>query len=174
MRKPLKNAVAIAAVTVIMAALSLIIGGSRYITVRERDTGKMIACYPAKDGDRFSVSFLHSVNRTPVEDIYEIEDGHIFVEECLYYGFGAGVQSELNPGEVLTKTKDGGMLISGIHQNRDNVGYIVGTVYDHVLHVNGEEISLRELCGRNAAVRIHYERLYGRGNGNDRYRKNRY
>lgn len=161
MRK-LKITAALVAVTAIAAALTFLYGGSLFLTVRDRDTGKLMASYPAKDGECFSVSFVHSVNRTPVTDIYEIEDGHIFVEECLYYGFGAGVQSELNPGERLSFSDDGGMLISGIHENRDNVGYIVGTVYDHVLNVGGEDVSLRELCGRNAAVRFNCEKLYFR------------
>lgn len=173
MRKPLKNTVAIMALAVITATFYFLSGGYRYVTVRERDTGKLIAYYPASEGERFSVSFIHSVNRTPVTDVYEIEDGHVFVEECIYYGFGAGVQSELNPGEVLKKTPDGGMLISGIHQNRDNVGYIVGTVYDHVLNINGEDISLRDLCGRNSAIRINYEKLYRKENRNDRHCKKR-
>ena len=79
------------------------------------------------------------------------------MEECKYYAYGAGVQTELRPGETMTYTDDGAMLISGIHQDRTNVGYIVGTVYDHILSVNGEEVSLRDLCGRNAAVRFNYE-----------------
>lgn len=140
--------------------------GFRSLTLRDRDTGDLIASYPVEEGDRFSVTFVHSVNKTPVTDVYEIEDGHIFVEECIYYGFGAGVQSQLNPGEELSETEDGGMKITGIHQNRDNVGYIVGTVSDHVLSVNGTEISLRDLCGKNAAVRFHYEKVFRKGTQN--------
>ena len=49
------------------------------------------------------------------------------------------------------------MIVGNIHQIRNNVGYIVGTVYDHLLTVNGREISLRDLCGKNAAVRFNYE-----------------
>ena len=33
----------------------------------------------------------------------------------------------------------------------------VGTVSDHTLRIGGEEISLRDLCGRSAKVRIRYE-----------------
>lgn len=128
-----------------------------YLTLRNRDSGEVYARYRMNEGDRFSVTFIHSVNLYPLSDIYEICDGTIYVEECKYYAYGAGVQTELNPGEELSYTDDGAILISNIHQDRTNVGYIVGTVYDHVLSVNGEEISLRDLCGRNAAVRFNYE-----------------
>lgn len=154
-----------AAAVVILLAAALFYReiGFGSLTLRYRDSGQLIASYPLSEGDRFSVTFVHSVNQTPVTDIYEIEDGRIFVEECLYYSFGAGVQTALDPGETLTETEDGGMLIGNIHENRDNVGYIVGTVSDHVLRIGDKEISLRELCGQNAAVRLNYEKIFWKG-----------
>lgn len=117
----------------------------------------MYGRYPMKEGERFSVEFKHSINLSPVIDVYQIEDGNIYVEETIYYHFGAGVQTELNEGETLSYGEDGSMIVGNIHQLRNNVGYIVGTVYDHLLTVNGREISLRDLCGKNAAVRFNYE-----------------
>ena len=122
-----------------------------YLTLRNRDTGEVYARYKMGEGDRFSVTFIHSVNKYPLTDTYEIENKTIYVEETTYCSFGAGVQTELNPGETLDK------VIRNIHQDRTNVGYIVGTVSDHVLNVNGEDVSLRDLCGKNAPVRFNYE-----------------
>ena len=104
------------------------------------------------------------MNKYPLTDTYEIENRSIYVEETTYCSFGAGVQTELNPGETLGKVyvdrpdyHGWAMVIGNIHQDRTNVVYIVGTVYDHVLSVNGDEVSLRDLCGRNAPVRFCYE-----------------
>ena len=91
-----------------------------YLTLRNRDTGEVYARYKMGEGDRFSVTFIHSVNKYPD-----------------YKGWA--------------------MVIRNIHQDRTNVGYIVGTVSDHVLNVNGEDVSLRDLCGKNAPVRFNYE-----------------
>lgn len=44
------------------------------------------------------------------------------------------------------------MIIDGMDTEMKDLIYIVGTVYDHILHVNGEEINLTELCGKNSAV----------------------
>lgn len=158
-------AVTAAAIILVIAAAVFI--GSRaghYLTLRNRDTGGLYARYRMREGDRFSVTFIHSVNQYPLTDTYEIEDGKIYVEETIYCSFGAGVQTELNPGEALDKVfidrpdyRGWGMVVRNIHQDRTNVGYIVGTVSDHVLTVNGQEVSLRDLCGRNAAVRFNYE-----------------
>ena len=46
------------------------------------------------------------------------------------------------------------MEISGITRTYDRLYYIVGTVFDYYLTINGEVINLRELCGRNAHVEI--------------------
>ena len=152
------NAAAVIGIVLILAAAAVLSTRTGYyLTLRNRDTHEVYARYRMNAGDRFSITFIHSVNLYPLTDTYEICDGTIYVEECKYYAYGAGVQTELRSGETMTYTDDGAMLISGIHQDRTNVGYIVGTVYDHVLSVNGKEVSLRDLCGRNAAVRFNYE-----------------
>ena len=144
-------------IIVSIIAAALFISPRRCLTVRDRDSGQVYARYPLPEEGRFSVTFRHSVNLSPVTDVYVIEDGDIYVEETIYYHFGAGVQTQLNEGETLTYGEDGSMIIGNIHQQRNNVGYIVGTVYDHVLQINGQEISLRDLCGRNTAIRFNYE-----------------
>lgn len=144
-------------IIVSIIAAALFISPHRYLTVRDRDSREVYARYPLSEGARFSVTFKHSVNLSPVTDVYVIEDGDIYVEETIYYHFGAGVQTQLNEGETLTYGEDGSMIVGNIHQLRNNVGYIVGTVYDHVLQVNGQEISLRDLCGKNTAIRFNYE-----------------
>ena len=153
-----------AIILIIAAAVFLNSRAGYYLTVRNRDTHDLYARYRMGEGDRFSVTFIHSVNNYPLTDTYEIEDKNIYVEETVYCSFGAGVQTELNPGEELDKVyidrpdyQGWGMVIRNIHQLRNNVGYIVGTVSDHVLTVNGRDVSLRNMCGRNAAVRFNYE-----------------
>ena len=162
-----KIRIAVRAAAIIFVIAAALFVGSRagyYLTLRNRDTGALYARYRMGEGGRFSVTFIHSVNQYPLTDTYEIENKHIYVEETVYSSFGAGVQTELNPGEVLDKVyidrpdyKGWAMVVRNIHQNRDNVGYIVGTVSDHTLTVNEQEISLRDLCGKNAAVRFNYE-----------------
>ncbi|MDD3369636.1 MAG: DUF1850 domain-containing protein [Lachnospiraceae bacterium] len=107
---------------------------------------------PVKEGTVFSVTFIHSVNKSPVTDYYVIKDGDIYVTSTLYYDFGAGVQSELEEGQTLEYTEDGGMLISGFDRKIDPLSYVVGMVSDHVLEINGKTYSLREQCGKGTYV----------------------
>lgn len=148
-----------AAIALIIAAASLLIPrAGYYLTLRNKDSGELYARYRMDEGDRFSITFKHSVNQYPLTDTFEISEGKIYAEECKYYAYGAGVQVELNPGEELSYTDDGAMLITGIHQDRTGVCYAVATVYDFFLKVkDGPDISLRDLCGRNSLVTLNYE-----------------
>lgn len=134
---------------------------SPYLILRNGDTGKMYAAYPVNEGDEFSVTFVHSVNRSPVTDVYQIRGGAIYVTRTIYYSFGAGVPSQLEPGQTLQYGADGSLIVSGFERWLDNLSYIVGTVSDHTLSIGQKSVSLRELCGRNATVRFYCRsRLY--------------
>ncbi len=154
--------IAFTAAAVIVAAAVLIIaveGGSRRLVLTDVNTGEVYADFPVSDGTRFSVEFVHSINKTPVKDIYEVRNGsEIYVVETDYYSFGTGVQTQLNPGETLEYGDDGSMQIKNIDKLIPDLIYIVGTVSDHVMCIDESEISLRELCGKNSMVRFSIEK----------------
>ncbi len=127
------------------------------LILRNGKTGKILASYPMEEGGEFSVRFKHSVNQSPVEDRYRIENGQIVVYETVYYNFGAGVQTELEEGQTLTYGENGSMIISGIDKPIADLSYIVSPVYDHILCINGEEISLRQLCKEERNISFSYE-----------------
>lgn len=146
-------AAAIAAVVLLLTVLSVILSRRGwYLVLRDQDTGQEYARYRMEEGEEFSVGFIHSVNQTPLTDYYQIRDGQIYVVRTIYYSFGAGVQTELNEGETLEYGEDGSMIISGIDRLIPRLTYVVGMWSDHTLRIRGEEISLRDLCGRGAAV----------------------
>lgn len=154
---------AAAAIALVAVAAAFLIWNRSgwYLTLRNAGTGELYARYSVRDGDWFSIKFIHSVNKFPLTDYYRIEDREIYVEKTVYYNFGAGVQTELEDGQDLTYGEDGSMIVSGFHTRMDQLQYIVGTVSDHWLAVNdGERISLRDLCGRNAVVRFDCEHFW--------------
>ena len=74
---------------------------------------------------------------------------------CIYYSFGAGVAEELDPSWTLSYGENGEMILSDINLPMNDLTYVVGTVYDHMLTIGGEQVNLRALCGRNS--RVHFE-----------------
>jgi hypothetical protein len=146
--------------------------GSRFLTVRDADTGRLYGRWPLgeippgeagavrESASQFSVEFVHSVNNSPVRETFALgRDGGISAVETRFYSFGAGMPSGLEDGLKLSRDGDA-LVLSGFADagtGRRELNYIVGTVSDHLLYINGETISLRNLCGRNAHIRIQGE-----------------
>ena len=144
-----------AAVMIFITAAAFLPGcspGGTSLVLSNADSGQVYATYPVENGDTFAVEFIHSVNKSPVRDVYEIRAGEIWNTQCIYYGFGAGVEEELGEGEALADFWDGEMFISNIEEKIDNMVIVVGTISDHTLYLGDETISLRDLCGRSSKV----------------------
>ena len=122
------------------------------LVLTDRDTGRVCARYPLEDGESFSVTFRHSVNKSDVTEIYQRRGKEIWQTGCVYYGFGAGVAEELDPSWTLETGENGEMILGNIEQRMDHLSYIVGTVYDHILRIGNERVVLNELCGKNCKV----------------------
>ena len=145
---------AAAAILVVAAAaiLAVFLLREPKLVVSNDESGKVYARLPLKDGDSFSVTFRHSVNKSDVTEIYQRRGREIWLTGCVYYGFGAGVAEVLEPGWTLENGDNGEMIIGNIEMKMNDLTYIVGTVYDHILEINGERIILNDLCGKNAKV----------------------
>ena len=122
------------------------------LVLSDQISGRVYARLPLEDGEEFSVTFRHSVNKSDVTEIYERRGREIWLTGCVYYGFGAGVAEELDPSWTLETGENGEMILGSIEMRMDDLTYIVGTVYDHILEIGGQRIVLNELCGKNAKV----------------------
>lgn len=147
-------------VVVIAAILTFALRNGEYLVLRNGDTDEEFARFRVSEGDEFSVTFIHSVNQYPLTDVYQIRDGKIYVIRTIYNNFGAGVQTEIEEGQTLEINENGEMVVSGFDQEMPWLSYIVGTVSDHTLTIHEEEISLRELCGRNSKVKFSCEHRF--------------
>ena len=124
----------------------------RVLELRDSVSGRVYGKWPLGEAG-FSVEFIHSVNQSPVRETFTAEGRKIRPLKLLFYSFGAGMPSDLEEGQKLSRDGDA-LVLSGFSTSFRELNYIVGTVSDHLLFINGEVISLRELCGRNAHVTI--------------------
>ncbi|SDI37566.1 DUF1850 domain-containing protein [Proteiniclasticum ruminis] len=145
---------------ILLGLLLLMIWSSRLLTgektflLKDADTGKVFLQMPVKEGEIFSITFVHSVNKSPVTDEFLVKAKGFSSYRTLFTSFGAGMESGTEEGQVLTYEEDGTMVLSGFDNHFESFQLIVGTVSDHMLKIGGEEISLRDLCGRNTSVEI--------------------
>ncbi len=152
MRKTLITAVIVLATVTAVAFFWNSCGNGTTLLLYDTETGKVCRTFSVSEGTEFSVEFIHSVNKSPVKDVFVIRKGKIVADRTVYSAFGAGVQTEIEDGQTLEYDSEGNMVVSGFNIVFPEVKYIVGTVYDHVLCIEGESISLTELCGRNSHV----------------------
>ncbi|MFP3091329.1 DUF1850 domain-containing protein [Treponema sp. TIM-1] len=129
-------------------------GLPKKLVITDTESGVLYGRWPVNDGAEFAIEFVHSVNQSPVRDIFQVRGRRIAAVATVFSSFGAGMQTELGAGEELIREEDGTMRIVGFTRSFKSLAYIVGTVSDHTLYINNERISLRERCGKNAHITV--------------------
>lgn len=115
----------------------------------------LLDIYEFDNEKEFSIEFIHSVNKSPVIDYYTIDDNNnIIITKTTYFGFGAGVQTELNDNEQIEYGKNGEMTVTNINKVISPLIYIVGTVSHHTININNKNIILDEKYGKNTHIRF--------------------
>jgi hypothetical protein len=127
------------------------------LEVRDAVSGRRYGLWPLEEGGEFAVEFIHSVHQSPVRECFRREGGEIRPVSVRFFSFGAGMESAVEEGRTLTRDGDA-LVLSGGDTSFRELNYIVGTVSDHLLLVNGKTVSLRNLCGKNAHIRIQIRR----------------
>ena len=125
----------------------------RVLVIRDSASGRIYGKWPLNEAREFAIEFVHSVHQSPVRETFRAENRMISPVSVRFASFGAGMLSDLGEGQKMVQ--DGSFLvITGFSASFRELNYIVGTVSDHILFINDENISLRELCGRNAHISI--------------------
>lgn len=90
-----------------------------------------------KKGDRFYVEYTHSIQLTPVIEIYYIDENKkIILEESYFHSYGAGLPS--NTPYKFQITKDG-FRIYDINEEMENLIYRTGAVRaNHEINIRGK------------------------------------
>lgn len=126
---------------------------SPVLEIKDTASGRVYGRRQVTGGDEFAIEFVHSVHQSPVREVYQVNDGTIQAVSVRFFSFGAGMQSGLEEGQTISRDGDA-LVISGINRSFTELNYIVGTVSDHLLLINGETISLTGLCGKNAHITL--------------------
>jgi len=121
------------------------------LQLQDTSSGKVYSKWLIGESGKFAVEFVHSVNQSPVRETFKIDGKMIRPHSVRFSSFGAG----MDLGEGLTMNRDGdSFVLSGFDTSFRDINYIVGTDSDHLLLINDEIVSLRDLCGRNAHITV--------------------
>lgn len=129
------------------------------LTVREGRSGKMLLALGLKRDEAFSLRFIHSVNLSPVTDMYWWNGREIVLQSTLFRAYGWGMPVLADGIGTKFETTPAGFLISGIDRPQAEIPVLLQQVPDHHILYRGREISLLSLAGSGAFIRIAAERI---------------
>ena len=128
-------------------------GNSVILEIRDTGSGIIYGKWPLEENGEFAVEFIHSVHQSPVRETFKVTGKEIQPVSARFYSFGAGMQADVEEGQIMSRDGDA-LVITGFNRAFTELNYILGTVSDHLLFINGEIISLRNLCGKNAHITL--------------------
>ena len=168
MKPKIRKTYAATALCVVAVILALVIISSkplftdpvRCVVMPDAETDKVYFQQPLEADGVFSVSYIHSVNKSNVEEYYRLEeDDQLYLFRARYRAFGAGVATELEEGQTLSY-EDGYMIIENIHYQIPNLVYRVGTVSDPLIHIGTQVWHMKDLAPPLTSVRFTIQDKY--------------
>lgn len=140
--------------TLVIVTVLLLVPISRQLIVTDDQTGEVLYSTSIEPGQTFSIKYIHSVNKSPVEDIFDISHSNrIVLKKTIFRSFGAGIPYELEDGQSLDVMGDR-IEISNINKRIDRFLLKIGTVAEHTLCIKGREIRMDSLAGPMRTVRL--------------------
>jgi hypothetical protein len=148
----------LAAALVLSVAL-LTVPGPRRLVVSRADDGEILAAFPVDQGETIQIGFTHSVNLSPVKDIYEINENYMILRATVFQTYGAGIPIlDDGIGTEFRSTPEG-FEITGIDLPRTEVPILLQTVPDHILYYRQSPVRLLDLAGSGSLIHIGIRRL---------------
>jgi hypothetical protein len=131
------------------------------LSVRQVPDGRILFQSPIDEGSRFSLIYIHSIHRTPVEELFIInEKRQIVLDATIFESYGVGMPTSLEGNETF-RMADGKMRIENIDRTLTTFDLRIGQVIaDHKLRLGRQEIPLAKLSKPGSAVRFEIGRLH--------------
>ncbi|WP_237605578.1 DUF1850 domain-containing protein [Salinicoccus sp. ID82-1] len=139
---------------IIIAVILLYILRPEYMVISDMETDEVLYSAAVEEGERFAVTYIHSVERSPVKEVFEVRGTDVYTMESHTESFGAGMPYEGDEVEM----KDGVFIIRNI--NRRVHGGVLrirpSSVFPHHIQVGDDRITLSEAPykGRNLEVKV--------------------
>lgn len=153
-----KNIILLTALLMLITATAGWSGDAPTLLVVDYSSQQILHEMPLTYGQPFTIRYIHSVDRTPVFEVFEARKGQgLVLKETYFSMFGAGMGHWEGHGEVVQEgpwTK-----IREINRPLDTFILRVGSPeVDHTLLVNGKEYHLSQsVPGRRVVVRVSEE-----------------
>ncbi|MCR3954900.1 MAG: DUF1850 domain-containing protein [Gudongella sp.] len=125
----------ILAVVVALLAIGTMLYPIEVLKASDSRSGEYLSSWWPREDKSFTIKYIHSVERTPVWEMYTIEEGEIVLEETVFQSYGAGLPAT-SPYDF--DIVEEGFRLYNIDQKMTNLVYRTGAVRaNHELTVGG-------------------------------------
>ena len=124
----------IAAVGAVAVTRSVVNPGAALV-VEDVASEKRLFEIAVDQGNEVTIAYTHSVQQTPVEDVYVVDGTTLRSDRSVFHSFGAGL-----PSEDVERTDEGYVVKGGAEH--DELYVSPGEIAGHELFVDGERYDL--------------------------------
>lgn len=137
------------------AVLSPLVATDRTVLrLTDPRSGETLGVERVEEGDRFAIHYVHSFDKTPIREVYEVRDGGIVQirEEFKYHAIGL----EYTEAE---QTREDGFTILHMERRFDSFTVRVAKYTDQSLVIDREERPLSSYTEKWESIRFSVERV---------------
>lgn len=128
-------------------------------TISDGKSGKVVYVDDVSNVREFYVSFRHSVNKTPVNEFYKIENNRFVVYKTTFYSYGAGMPEYDAKGKEKVTITNGLVQIENMDIVFNSFTYRVGTYADHSFNWEGGSFKLSRYVKPQSPARFEIKKL---------------
>ena len=136
-------------VTVVITVVVTGFPAGHALVVENADTGEQLLSVPVDDGAEVELSYVHSVEKTPVEETYVVSGTDLAHIQIEFNSYGAGL-----PSTADVERTDDGAFVASVDRTYRQVYVSPGEIAGHDLTIDGERHDLLTLS-EGETVRIY-------------------
>lgn len=110
------------------------------VLVVASDDGKVLLTEPVSDGTTVRLEYTHSVEKTPVADVYVVDGTALRMTHMKFDSYGAGLPADA----PVERAPDGQGYVYELNRTYDRLDVSPGERADHRLVIDGERYDLVE------------------------------
>lgn len=113
----------------------------------------------AENYREFYISYNHSVNRTPVNEYYRIDDGTFILDKATFYSYGAGMSETGEYGSANPVVVNNMVLIDDIDKEFKRFTVYAGVFANHCLNTGSKKIYFSQIVKPQTSVTFEVKKV---------------
>jgi len=148
----------ILSIILLFILLSIFLMPIRVLLASNYKSGEYLKSWPIKKGEEFDIEYTHSVQLTPVIEIYFIDEiDNIVLKESYFHSYGAGLPSTTPYEFEITER---GFRIYDINQIMENLIYRTGAVRaNHKINMRNKTYLFLDFSAPREGVKFTIEKI---------------